>query len=129
MNGSFDFDNGGSGGMPSTQNLARRGLSAVGFLAAGVGLFVMGSLPPLLGIIAGAAACFFGVGSVFSHDSADRVGGTVLFAGGALTLLAKFRIPLLALPSQVLMSVGAAACLGLGIWNGIKFLRGLQERR
>jgi hypothetical protein len=116
-------------GIPSTQNLARQGLSAVGFLAAGIGFFVMGGLPAIPGIIIGAAACFFGVGSVFSHDRADRVGGTVLFAGGALALLAKFRIPLLAPLAKVALSVGAFACLGLGILNAVRFFRGLQRRK
>jgi hypothetical protein len=124
------FNSGGGDSMlPSTRDLARRGLSAAGFLATGVGLSVMGSLPSVLGIVIGAAACFIGVGSVFSHDKTDRVGGTVLFAGGALTLLAKFRIPLLAGLANVAMSVGAVACLGLGIWNAVKFFRGLRARR
>jgi hypothetical protein len=122
------FNSGGGDSMlPSTRNLARQGLSAAGFLATGVGLSVMGSLPPVLGIVIGAAACFIGVGSVFSHDKTDRVGGTVLFTGGALTLLAKFKI--LAGLANVVMSVGAVACLGLGIWNAVKFFRGLRARR
>jgi hypothetical protein len=128
MGSLFRFDGDDSGGPPSPGNLARRGLSAVGFLAAGAGLFVMGSLPGIVGIVAGAAACFFGVGSAFSHDKADRMGGTVLFAGGALTLLAKLKIPVLAGLSSVVLSIGAVACIGMGIWNGIKFLRGLKDR-
>lgn len=128
MNDLLNFD-GGNSGSPSTRNLARQGLSAVGFLAAGIGLSVMGSLPPIPGIVIGAAACFLGVGSVFSRDSADRVGGSVLFTGGAFTLLAKLRIPLLAPLAHVAMSVGAVACLGLGIWNAVRFFWGLRERR
>ncbi|MDR1231406.1 MAG: hypothetical protein LBK61_08395 [Spirochaetaceae bacterium] len=122
------FDGGDSGGMPPSGKLARQGLSAVGFLAAGAGLFVMGALPVVVGIVAGAAACFFGIGSAFSHDKADRLGGSVLFAGGALTLLAKLKIPVLAGLSSVVLSIGAVACIGMGIWNGIKFLRGLKDR-
>jgi hypothetical protein len=128
MNDLFD-PRGSDSGPPSTRTLVRQGLSAVGFLAAGIGLSVMGSLPPMLGIVIGAAACFLGVGSVFSHDHTDRMGGTVLFAGGALTLLAKFRIPLLAPLARIALSVGAVACLGLGILNAVRFFRGLRERR
>jgi hypothetical protein len=128
MNDLFDPSSGDSG-FPSTGNLARQGLSAVGFLAAGTGFLVMGSLPTVLGIVIGAAACFLGVGSVFSHDNADRLGGSVLFAGGALTLLAKLKIPLLAGLARVALSVGAFACLGLGIWNAVRFFRGLRKRR
>jgi hypothetical protein len=128
MNVLFDPSSDDSG-FPSTRNLARQGLSAAGFLAAGIGLLVMGSLPPVLGIVIGAVACFFGVGSVFSHDSADRLGGTVLFAGGALTLLAKFKIPLLAGLARIALSVGGFACLGLGIWNAVRFFRGLRKRQ
>jgi hypothetical protein len=69
------------------------------------------------------------VGSVFSHDNADRLGGSVLFAGGALTLLAKFKLPLLAPLARVALSVGGFACLGLGIWNAVQFFRGLRKRR
>jgi hypothetical protein len=126
MGSLFNFE---GGEPPSQKDIVRQGLSAAGFLATGVGLFVMGSLPAIIGVIVGVAACFLGVGSAFSHDRDDRIGGSVLFAGGALTLLAKLRIPLLAGLSRVVLSVGAVACIGLGIWNGIKFLRGLQDRR
>jgi hypothetical protein len=115
-------------GSDSSGALTRQGVSAVGFLATGAGFFVMGTLPALLGIVIGAVACFIGAGSVFSGDKSDRVGGTVLFAGGALTLLAKFRIPLLAGISQTALIIGGFVCLGLGFWKGLKFLRGLKNR-
>jgi hypothetical protein len=129
MGNLFNFDDGDSGGMPFQRNLTQQGLSAVGFLSAGAGLFVLGALPSFIGIIAGVAACIFGIGSVASRDKADRLGGIVLFTGGALALLVKFKIPVLAGLSRVVMSVGAVACIGLGIWSGIKFLRGLRDRR
>jgi hypothetical protein len=129
MGSLFKFDGDDSDRMPSQGNLAAQGLSAVGFLAAGAGLFVLGALPSFIGIIAGVAACVFGIGSAASRDKADRLGGIVLFTGGALALLVKFRIPILAGLSRIVMSVGAVVCIGLGIWNGIKFLRGLRDRR
>jgi hypothetical protein len=121
------FDGDDSGRMPSSQEIVRQGLSAVGFLAAGAGLFVLGWFPPVVGIVAGIAACLFGVKAVRSSDKADQIGGVALFAGGALTLLSKLRIPLLGPLSHVVMSIGAVACVGLGIWNGIKFFRHLKE--
>jgi hypothetical protein len=124
MNDLVNIDN-DSGGSPS--NLTQKGVAAVGFLAAGAGFLVMGALPFIVGVAVGGLACFIGAGSVFSRDKTDRTGGLVLFAGGALTLLAKFR--LLAALSRTALAIGAVACIGLGIWNGIKFLRGLKARR
>lgn len=116
-------------GFPSTKKLARRGVAAAGFLAAGGGLLVLGGLPLIPALIVGGLACFVGAGSAFSRNTDDRIGGGALFAGGAITLIAK--LPLFGMLRPVAgfaLVVGAVACLGLAVWNGIRFLRGLKAR-
>ena len=106
------------------------GVSAVGYTAAGVFLIVLGAISsaPLIGILAGGLVGLLGLGSLTSKDLADKRAGLVLTAAGALTILSKIPIPLIQPFSKVLLTIGAIGLLGLGIWNGIKFLIGLKKR-
>jgi hypothetical protein len=110
-----------------TKILARRGVKAVGYIAGGICFFVLGALPPIAGIIAGAVAGVVGVGALLSKDPDDRKPGLVVTAAGALAILSKVGIvrPFAA----TLLGIGALGLLGLGIWNGIKFILGLRSRR
>ena len=119
-----------------TDVLAKRGVAAVASLAGGVGLFVLGALPSVMGIAAGAIAVFVGIGAAFSRDagngadddrkSADRKGGVIVAAAGLLAILAK--LPLSRALAAPLLGLGAAVLIGFGIWNGLKFLKGLKSR-
>jgi len=116
--------------IPSASSLSKMGVSAVGYTAAGVFLIVLGAISsaPLVGFIAGGIVGLLGLGSLASKDPADKKAGLVLTAAGALTILSKIPIPLIQPFSKVLLTVGAIGLLGLGIWNGIKFLTGLKKR-
>jgi len=116
--------------IPSTTSLSKMGVSAVGYTAAGVFLIVLGAISsaPLIGILAGGLVGLLGLGSLTSKDLADKRAGLVLTAAGALTILSKIPIPLIQPFSKVLLTIGAIGLLGLGIWNGIKFLIGLKKR-
>lgn len=109
-----------------TNVLAKQGVAAIGSLIGGVGLLIVGALPPVAGIIAGAVVGAVGIGAVLSRDPDDRKPGIMAAAAGGLTILSKIGIvrPL----AGTLLSIGAIGLLAMGIWNGIKFLRGLKNR-
>ncbi|MDR2515988.1 MAG: hypothetical protein LBC88_01250 [Spirochaetaceae bacterium] len=112
-----------------TDILAKRGVAAVASLAGGAGLLVLGALPPVMGIAAGAIAVFVGIGAAFSRGNeggADRKGGVMVTAAGILAILAK--LPLSRTLAAPLLGLGAAVLIGFGVWNGIKFLKGLKSR-
>jgi hypothetical protein len=106
--------------------LAKQGIAAVGGLAGGIGLFVLGALPPLVGIIAGGVVALVGIGGLFSRDPEDKKPGAITATAGVLAILSKigFARPL----AGTLLSIGAVGLLAMGIWNGIKFLKGLKNR-
>jgi hypothetical protein len=116
------------GGYTPTNVLAKQGVTAVAGIAGGIALWVMGALPPLVGIIAGGVACVVGIGAILSKDPADKKAGTVITAGGFLAVAAKIGIPLIKPLAATLLGLGAIGFLGVGIWNGIKFFKGLKSR-
>ena len=115
-------------GVPSASKLSKLGVTAVGYTAAGIGLFVLQFFARFrgLGIIVGAIVCLLGIGSLISKDQADKKAGFFITAAGALALLSK--IPFLAPFAGTLLSIGAVGLLALGIVNGIKFIFGLKKR-
>jgi hypothetical protein len=116
--------------IPSTSRLARFGVTAVGYTAAGIFLFVLQAIASfrVLGLIAGAVVCIIGFASLKSRDPADKRAGAIITAAGVLTVLSMTGIPFFARVSGTLLSIGAVGLLALGIWNGIKFFIGLKKR-
>jgi hypothetical protein len=114
------------GSYTPTNVLAKQGVAAVGGLVGGVGLLILGALPPLVGIIAGGIVGVVGVGALLSKDPEDRKPGIIVTAAGALSILSKIGIirPL----AGTLLGIGAIGLLALGVLNGIKFLKGLKSR-
>jgi len=114
--------------IPTTKSLSKMGVSAVGFGAAGIFLFILGSASTLPGIILGGLALIFGIGNLASKDLADKRAGLLITAAGALTVVSALGIPFLAPVSGVLLTVSAVGLLALGVINAIKFFRGLKKR-
>jgi hypothetical protein len=109
-----------------TNVLAKQGVGAIGGIAGGIGLLIMGALPPVIGIVAGVAVGVVGITTLLSKDKEDRMPGIIITAAGALSILSKIGIvrPL----AGTLLGIGAIGLLALGIWKGIKFLKGLRSR-
>jgi hypothetical protein len=61
-----------------------------------------------------------------SKDKEDHFPGTVITAGGVLCLVAQ--IPILGLLGKIALGIGAVALIGIGVWNGVKFILGLKSR-
>ena len=114
--------------IPSASSLSKLGMTAVGYTAGGIFLFLLQVISRLrgLGIIAGVIVCVIGLVSLGSKDTADKKAGAMITAAGVLTLLSK--VPVIAPLASTLISIGAVGLLVMGIWNGIKFLFGLKKR-
>ncbi|QQO07542.1 hypothetical protein [Breznakiella homolactica] len=106
--------------------LARQGVTAVTGLIGGGALLIVKALPSVVGIVAGAVVGVVGIGALLSKDPGDRKAGLVITAAGALGILSK--IPIFSGIAGGLLTVGVVGLLGIGIWNGIKFIRGLKAR-
>jgi len=114
--------------IPSASKLSKIGVSAVAYTAGGIFLFILNAITSsfIPGLIIGGAVFFIGLGVFMSKDSADKKAGMIITAAGALTLISK--LPILGGISAALLGIGAVGLLGLGIWNGMKFLIGLKKR-
>ncbi|MDR0387092.1 MAG: hypothetical protein LBH57_03555 [Treponema sp.] len=114
------------GGYTPTGVLAKQGVTAIGSLIGGIGLLIAGALPMVPGIILGAVVGVVGIGAAMSKDRDDRKIGILAAVAGGLTILSKIGIvkPL----AGTLLAIGAIGLLAAGIWNGIKFLKGLKNR-
>jgi hypothetical protein len=110
------------------EKLVKQGVTAVGSLAGGVALGIVRGLSaiPLVGLIVGGAVTVLGVGALLSRDPADKKAGAVITAAGGLAVLSGLHI----LPGLTgsLLGLGAFGLIGLGIFKGIQFLRGLKSR-
>ena len=69
-----------------------------------------------------------GVGALFSKDPEDKKPGMIITLAGILAVLARAPIPVLRNFAGILLSIGAIGLLAMGIWKGLKFLKGLKSR-
>ena len=106
--------------------LVRDGMTSIGSLAGGIIMLVVKALPAVIGIVAGGIVTIVGLGAMVSGDKTDKKAGMVITAAGALSVLARF--PFLGKAAGGLLSLGIIGLFGVGIWKGIKFLRGLKDR-
>jgi hypothetical protein len=106
--------------------VAKRGVVAVGGIAGGIILFILGSLPLFAGIIAGAVIGIVGIAALSSKDPGDKLPGLVAAGAGALAIVSRF--PVLGGMARFLLGAGAVALLAMGIWNAVKFFRGMKSR-
>ncbi|MDR1444415.1 MAG: hypothetical protein LBI94_06010 [Treponema sp.] len=113
------------------RTLEKQGFAAVANLAGGIFLLALGFLGsrfPILGLILGALSLVFGLTAFFSRDSAGKKPGAILAAGGVLAILSRWGAQIFRPFAGTLLSIGAFALIALGVWNGIKFIKGLKSR-
>jgi hypothetical protein len=99
---------------------------ATGGIVGGIILLVLGSLPAIAGIIAGAVIGIVGIAALSSKDPGDKLPGLIAAAAGALAVVSRF--PVLGGLARFLLGAGAVALLAMGIWNAIKFFKGMKSR-
>ena len=109
-----------------TNVLAKQGMTAIGGIAGGAALMIMRVLPPFIGIIAGVIVGVAGIGGIVSKDPDDRKPGILAATAGGLCILA--RIGIMRPLAGTLLGIGALGLLVMGVWNGIKFIKGLKGR-
>jgi len=114
--------------IPSVSTLSRLGITAIGYSAGGIFLFLLQIFARFrgLGLFVGALVCIIGIASFTSKDPSDRKAGAVVMIAGILALLS--RIPVIAPLAGTLLTIGAVGLLAMGILNGIKFFIGLKKR-
>jgi hypothetical protein len=110
----------------SSNTLTKHAVTAIGSIAGGVALFALGSLGTIPGLIAGGIATVAGLASMASSNKTDKSTGSFLAGAGALTIASK--VPIIGGLAGLISGVGALSLIGIGIWNGIKFFRGLKAR-
>ena len=115
-----------------TNVVAKHGVTAVGQIAGGILFLIMhvfsARLPPL-GIVFGLLAGGIGMSGILSKDPEDKKPGTVLLIAGILKLLFHIGPGFLRPAAGVLLTVSSLILLALGLFNGIKFLKGLNSRK
>jgi hypothetical protein len=111
-----------------TNVLAKQGVTAVGCLAGGAALLIVGALPSIIGIVAGAVIGIIGVSALMSKDPGDKMPGTILTAAGALKIVSRVGLAAIRPLAGTLLGISAVGLLVLGVLNGVKFLKGLKSR-
>ncbi|MDR1971950.1 MAG: hypothetical protein LBQ46_08500 [Treponema sp.] len=113
------------------RTLEKQGFAAVANLAGGLFLLILSALGGRLAIVGiglGVLAAIAGLVALASKDRADRKPGFILTAGGILAILSRTGAAFFRPLAGTLLSVGAFGLIALGIWNGIKFIKGLRSR-
>ena len=114
-----------------TRTLTKQGVSAIFGIGGGLFLFILniiGARLPIVGIILGVLTGIVGLAALRSKDPEDRRPGAILAAAGALSILSRVGAAFIRPLAGTLFTIGAVALLGMGIMNGIKFLKGLKNR-
>jgi hypothetical protein len=108
--------------------LAKQGVAAVGCLAGGAVLLLIGAFPTWLTITIGALAAVVGLGApLVSKDKDDKVPGIIIAAVGGLFILSN--VPILGGLAGFTLGAATLGLFGLGIWKGIQFIKGLKARK
>jgi len=127
-----------------SKEISDRGVRGIGSTIAGVGLLVVqavaGGFGGIVGLVVGGISFIVGASSMKSASTTDRRGGAIaMIAGAVLALpgLAKLLgfIPIaggllkaVAGISGFAIGAGAVGLIGYGVYNLIKFRKGLKSR-
>jgi hypothetical protein len=123
------------------KEITNAGVRGVGSTIGGIGLLLLTGVAGWFGGIAGLALggviLALGASGMKSQSKADKTGGAIAMGAGALlaiTGLAHFplHIPLitgLARFTSGLVGLGAVGLIGYGVFNIVRFIRGLKSRR
>jgi hypothetical protein len=107
--------------------LARQGITAIGGIAGGLGLFLMSALPSFAGIALGVVVLIAGISGLISRDPADKKAGLIVTIAGALAVFS--RVGVIKPLAASILGISAIGMLAVGVVNGIKFLYGLKRKK
>jgi hypothetical protein len=107
--------------------LAKQGITAIGGIVGGLGLFLMSALPSVAGIALGGIVLIAGISGLISKNKADRKPGFIVTITGALAIFS--RVGIIKLLAETILGISAIGLLAVGVVNGVKFLYGLKRKR
>jgi hypothetical protein len=125
----------------SSTDKTKAGVRAIGGIGGAIAIGVITSLANALwgipGIVLGGISAILGISSIRSDSKTDKVGGWIALGAGLLVgLPALTQVPVigtLLMPlagiSSFVMGAGAVLLLGYGVFNAVKFIRGMKESR
>jgi hypothetical protein len=114
--------------------LNKRGVRGVGYTAGGLGIMVLSAFTGnfLLALIAGGATFVVGAAIGASKDRSDRNVGLGVMGAGILAAISGLRhIPIINIFSGLagsLLGVAGIGLLGYGVYNIVKFVKGLKDK-
>ena len=127
------------------KSISDAGVKGIGATIGGVGLLIVqgiaGVLGGIVGLVIGGIAVVVGAGSLASKSPTDKRGGAIALAAGAVLALPGLAHLLGAVPlvggilrfagglSSFAIGAGAIGLIGYGVFNLIKFAKGLRSRR
>jgi hypothetical protein len=128
-----------------SKEISNAGVRGIGATIGGVGLLVVqgiaGFLGGIGGLIIGGLSLAIGASSLKSSSNADKRGGTIAMVSGAILALPGLAHFLGGIPlvggilkaasgfSGFVIGAGAVGLIGYGVYNIVKFVRGLKSRR
>jgi hypothetical protein len=113
----------------SNKVITGQAVRSVAGIAGGIVTGVLGALGGIPGIVAGGVVAVVGLGALASKDTADKKAGAVAFGAGALAAVSSLGIPLIGGIAGGLLGLSTVGLLGMGIWNGVKFLHSMHRKK
>lgn len=109
-----------------SEEVRKNGMRGVVSTGAGIGIVVFNSLLhlPVIGIVISGALIALGVMGLVGKNRTDKTSGTVLMAAGGLGVASIFLKGL----TGFLFGVGGVGLIGYGVFNLIKFAKGLKSK-
>ena len=128
-----------------SKEITNAGVRGVGATVGGLALFIVqgisGFLGGIGGLVIGGLSFVLGASSMKSHSSTDKRGGAIAMVAGAVLALPGLGHFLGPIPviggilkaaagfSGFVIGAGAVGLIGYGVYNIVKFVRGLKSRR
>jgi hypothetical protein len=111
----------------SSKTLTKQGVNAVVGIGGGLAMLL---LTGPLGVILGGVSAVVGIVALNSRDPEDKKPGTAFTVAGFLAIAAKIGMPaIIKSIAGTLLGIGAVGLIATGVWNGIKFLKGLKSQK
>lgn len=128
-----------------SKEITNAGVRGVGSTIGGVALLLLrgvsGFLGGIGGLVIGAISMIVGASSLKSQSKTDRRGGTIALVAGAVVALPGIarilgKVPIIGgLVNAVsgiswgIIALGAFGLIGYGVYNIVKFVKGIKSRR
>jgi hypothetical protein len=120
---------------PATrQETTKSGVRALGGIGGAIALGIVQMLSQgVFGIVIGGVSALLGLSALKSESKADKMGGIIALGAGIFVgvpaLLGLLGVGFLGQFTGFIMGAGGLALLGYGIFNLVKFIKGMQAQK